>query len=77
MYIEKTTYEMNGKYLVRVATSDNLEQMIIVGNGAFKLSAKEFKAEIEKTNAEITAFLTDYNRKSSMESRKRITIPET
>lgn len=76
MYIEKTTYEMNGKYMVRVATSDNLEQMIILGNGAFKLSAKEFKAEIEKTDAEITAFLEAYNRKSRMESRSRIKLPQ-
>lgn len=76
MYIEKTTYEMKGEYLVRVATSDNLEQLIILGNGAFKLSAKEFKAEIEKTNAEISAFLTEYNRRSRMESRNTIQIPD-
>lgn len=76
MYIEKTTYEMSGKYVVRVATSDNLEQMIILGNGAFKLSAKELKAEIEKTNAEISAFLAEYNRKSRMDGRNRIKIPQ-
>ncbi len=75
-YIEKATYEMAKKYRVRVATSDNLEQMIILGNGAFKVSAKEFQAEIEQTNAEITAFLTEYNRKSSMESRHRLQLPE-
>lgn len=76
MYIEKTTYEMSGKYLVRVATSDNLEQLIVLGNGAFKLSAKEFKAEIEKANAEISAFLAEYNRKSRMESRNTIQLPD-
>lgn len=76
MYIEKATYEMEDEYLVRVVTSDNLEQMIILGHGSFNLSAKEFKAEIEKTNEEISAFLKDYNRKSSMESRNRIKIPE-
>lgn len=75
-YIEKVTYEMAKQYYVRVATSDNLEQMIIIGNGAFKVSAKEFQAEVEQTNAEITAFLAEYNRKSSMESRNRIQIPE-
>lgn len=75
-YIEKATYEMAKKYHVRVATSDNLEQMIILGNGAFKVSAQEFQAEVEQTNAEITAFLAEYNRKSSMESRHRIQIPE-
>ncbi|NBI62736.1 GTP-binding protein [Clostridiales bacterium] len=75
-YIEKATYEMAKKYYVRVATSDNLEQMIILGNGAFKVSAQEFQAEVERANAEITAFLAEYNRKSSMESRNRIQIPE-
>ncbi|MCB6993962.1 TetM/TetW/TetO/TetS family tetracycline resistance ribosomal protection protein [bacterium 210820-DFI.6.37] len=76
MYIEKVTYEMEKDYVVRVVTSDNLEQLIILGHGSFKLSAKEFKAEVEKTNAEISAFLKDYNRRSGMESRNRIRIPE-
>ena len=75
-YIERTTHEMKGKYMVRVATSDRLEQMIITGNDAFKISAKEFKAEIEKANSEIEAFLTEYNRKARMESRNTIKIPE-
>lgn len=75
-YIEKTTYEMAKKCHVRVVTSDNLEQMIVLGNGAFRVSAKDFKAEVEQINAEITAFLAEYNRKSGMESRNRIRIPE-
>lgn len=74
-YIERATYEMRGKYQVRVATSDNLEQLIIVGNDAFKISAKEFKAEIESANNEIAAFLTEYNRRSRIESRNNIQIP--
>ncbi len=75
-YIERTTHEMKGKYMVRVATSDRLEQMIITGNDAFKISAKEFKAEIEKANSEIEAFLTEYNRKVKLENRNTIKIPE-
>ena len=75
-YIERTTHEMKGKYMVRVATSDRLEQMIITGNDAFKISAKEFKAEIEKANSEIEAFLTEYNRKVRLENRNTIKIPE-
>ncbi len=76
MYIERVTYEMAKEYHVKVATSDNLEQLIITGNGAFKISAQEFKAEIQQTNAEITAFLEAYNRKSSLESKHKIKIPE-
>ena len=75
-YIERTTHEMKGKYQVRVATSDRLEQMIIMGNDAFKVSAKEFKAEIEHANAEISAFLEEYNRKARMNNRNTIRIPE-
>lgn len=75
-YIERTTHEMKGKYQVRVATSDRLEQMIIMGNNAFKISAKEFKAEIEHTNAEITAFLEEHSRKVRMNNRNTIKFPE-
>lgn len=42
-YIEKTTRELAGKNHVTVATSDGLEQMIIWGNGAYRMSAREFE----------------------------------
>lgn len=74
-YIERTTFEMKGKYQVRVATSDNLEQMIIVGNDAFKISATDFKAEVKKTESEIKAFLTEHNRKNQIKNRNLIEIP--
>ena len=57
-YIEKTTYEIGKRYYVRVATSDSLEQMIILGNGAFKVSAKEFREEIRQADAEISSIPT-------------------
>ena len=41
------------KYSVRVATSDVLEQVIIMGGGALKVSAKEFKKEIENVDINI------------------------
>lgn len=50
MYIEKTTHELGKKHRVRVATSDSLEQIIILGNGATRISADEFLQEIK--NAE-------------------------
>lgn len=75
MYIERTTYEMKSKYVVRVATSDNLEQLIIMGNDAFKISAKEFKAEVEAVNREISEFIGKYNRKNEIEHKNRIKIP--
>ncbi len=52
-YIEKTVKEMGKKYRVTVATSDRLEQMIVVGEGAHRLSARDFYAEVERVNEEI------------------------
>jgi len=42
---------------VRVATSDGLEQMIILGHGAARMSASELKFEVEQVNAQIRARL--------------------
>lgn len=53
MYIEKTVHEMAKKNDIMVATSDRLEQMIIYGEGATRLSAREFIAEVERENEEI------------------------
>lgn len=47
-YIEKTVHEIGKKHRVTVATSDGLEQMIIWGEGATRLSAQGFRAEVEE-----------------------------
>jgi predicted RNA-binding protein with PIN domain len=46
-YIEKTVHEIGHKYSVTVATSDRLEQMIIWGGGAMRLSAAGFKEAVD------------------------------
>ena len=54
-YIERTTHELGAKpqkYRVTVATSDALEQMIIWGNGAVRMSALGLKAAVESAGAE-------------------------
>ena len=53
MYIEKTTYELKGKHRVRVATSDGLEQLIILGHGATRISAGELERELVAAEADI------------------------
>ncbi len=53
MYIEKVTHEIGKKHNVTVATSDGLEQMIVIGSGAYRMSAREFEQEIKKTEKEI------------------------
>ena len=53
MYIEKTSYTLSKEHRVRVATSDGLEQMIILGHGAVRVPAAELRYELEQTEAEI------------------------
>ncbi|MDE6601304.1 MAG: TetM/TetW/TetO/TetS family tetracycline resistance ribosomal protection protein [Lachnospiraceae bacterium] len=53
-YIEKVTREMSRKkYRVRVATSDGLEQIIIMGAGAIRVSARELYEEIQAAEKEM------------------------
>lgn len=47
-YIEKTVHEIGHKYSVTVATSDALEQMIIWGSGAIRMSALGLKEAVEQ-----------------------------
>lgn len=61
-YIERATHELAKNNRVRVATSDGAEQMIILGNGALRISADEFWAEIEENNLEIQRLIKEYNR---------------
>ena len=48
-YIEKTVHRIGRQYQVTVATSDGLEQIIIMGQGAHRISAQGLKKEIEDT----------------------------
>ena len=52
-YIEKTVHAIGRKYGVTVATSDGLEQVIILGQGARRLSARGLREEIEAASTEI------------------------
>lgn len=57
MYIEKTAHQIGRKHRVRVATSDAMEQLIILGSGAIRVSANEFKQEIEEAENSIREFI--------------------
>ena len=52
-YIEKLVHEMGRKYDVTVETSDKMEQVIILGQGAKRLSAQDLKEEVERVNRQI------------------------
>ena len=51
-YIERTTHDMADKYEVTVATSDRREQMIVIGEGARRFSARDLEKEVERVNRE-------------------------
>ena len=52
-YIEKCSYDLAQKNSVRVVTSDYTEQLIVLGNGATRVSAREFLDELETVGAQI------------------------
>lgn len=52
-YIEKTVPEIAKKHRVSVATSDALEQMIIIGQGAHRISARDLLEEIKITSQQM------------------------
>ena len=52
-YIEKTVRKMAKNHHVTVATSDALEQVIILGQGAHRMSASGLKEEVELAIQEI------------------------
>lgn len=52
-YIEKFTHENASDKHIRVATSDGMEQLIILGQGAELISAREFEEEIEMLNRNV------------------------
>jgi predicted RNA-binding protein with PIN domain len=54
-YIEKTVHAIGRKYHVTVATSDALEQIIIMGGGADRMSARDLYAEVEQMQQELRA----------------------
>ena len=52
-YIERTTTVLQKGYKVTVATSDGLEQVIIIGRGAVRMSASELREEVKLINKQV------------------------
>lgn len=68
MYIEKTTYALGQEKLpegkrrkIRVATSDAAEQLIILGHGALRISARSFEEEVRRVDKQISAAIDRIN----------------
>ena len=60
-YIEKLSYDLGRKHRLKVATSDNLERVLVLGHGAQRLSAVELKWEVEQVHLQIQEFLKQQN----------------
>lgn len=52
-YIEKTSHKLAKDHRVRVVTSDVMEQLIIIGNGAVRVSSEDFYDEVKAAEDEI------------------------
>ena len=59
-YIEKATHELSRDYRVEVATSDRMEQLIIAGNGAARLSASEFRKQVDAAVGAMRKLIEEY-----------------
>lgn len=64
-YIERTAHDLSGDYRVRVATSDRLEQIIILGGGAYRMSASEFYEEVCLAQREIREYIQNNNMRNA------------
>jgi len=58
-YIEKFAHENGKKYRITVATSDGLEQIIIRGAGCRLLSARDFEADVKRSEQAIREILKE------------------
>ena len=87
-YIEKTTHEIGRKYKVTVATSDALEQVIVMGQEAYRISARDFYEEVERTEKQIREinerergekrnYLLDYAREEDAREMEKVRLGKT
>lgn len=87
-YIEKTTHEIGRKYKVTVATSDALEQVVVMGQGAYRISARDFYEEVERTEKQIREinerergekrnYLLDYAKEEDAREMEKVRLGKT
>ena len=80
-YIEKFAHEHGRKYDVTVATSDGLEQIIILGQGCHLMSAREFEKEVAYASKQIQEEYLDKQKEHKQyamaEALKRAGFKET
>ena len=73
-YIEKATHQLSKNNRVQVATSDGLEQIIILGQGALRIPASQFLADLKNAEEQIEKMIEQYNKNNN--SKNTIQFPE-
>lgn len=69
-YIERVVTNLPKHYHIRVATGDRLEQFIIQGQGALRMTAQELRMEIDHQNQYIREqFMNQKQQKSQVKER--------
>ncbi|HHW31066.1 MAG TPA: NYN domain-containing protein [Clostridiaceae bacterium] len=63
-YIERFVHQYSDIYTIRVVTSDYLEQRIVLGSGGVRMSPKELKEAIYRTNTEWGKYVEPYSSKT-------------
>ncbi len=56
-YIERLSYELGASHRIKVATSDNLERVLVMGHGAQRVSAEELLWEVRHVQEQIRDYL--------------------
>ncbi len=59
MYIERATHELAKERRTRVVSSDGAEQVIVLGHGALRVSARAFAEEVAAVEKDIREFLQE------------------
>ena len=60
-YIERTAHQLAKEHRVTVATSDGLEQVIIMGGGARRMSAADLKHDVESSERAVREYIEKLN----------------
>ena len=59
-YIEQASYKLGKRNRVRVATSDGLEQVIVLGHGCLRVSARSLQQEMEQVKRDIRQLMWEH-----------------
>ena len=75
VYIERVTQRLRRQTgLVRVATSDGLEQLIVLGRGALRVPARAFREEVDRAGLELREIMASLRAAARSEAKQAYSI---